>query len=108
MGWGDGRVYQPRKGAKRLDVWYYDIFLGGRRKTRRGFRTKRAADEALKAERKRKARGEFIPAEVEVLRVETLLDRYLADLKDRAKKSIASMSYRIELLKTALGSIRAL
>jgi integrase len=101
-------VYQPTRGGKPLGVWYYDIFFGGRRKTRRGFRTKQDAENALKAERKRKARGEFVPAETEVLRVETLLDRYLEDAKERGKKSIASMRSRIGLVKSALGSFRAL
>lgn len=108
MAHGDGRVYQPRKDGKPLGVWYYDIFFGGRRKTRRGFRTRRDAEDALKAERKRKARGEFVPAETEVLLVETLLDRYLEDAKERGKRSVASMRCRIELLKSALGSFRAL
>jgi integrase len=105
---GDGRVYQPTKRGKPLAVWYDDIFFGGRRKTRRGFRTRRDAEDALKAERKRKARGEFVPTEVEVLRVETVLDRYLADATDRGKKSIPSMRCRIDLLKSAVGSFRAL
>jgi integrase len=108
MAQGDGRVYQPRKNGKPLGIWYYDIYFGGRRKTRRGFRTKRDAEEALKAERKRKARGEFVPAETEVLRVDTVLDRYLEDAKERGKKSIASMRSRIGLLKSSLGSVRAL
>lgn len=108
MAHGDGRVYQPRKNGKLLNKWSFDIFFGGRRKTRRGFRTKRDAEDALKAERKRKARGEFVPAETEVLLVETVLDRYLADATERGKKSISSMRCRIELLKSALGGIRAL
>jgi integrase len=105
---GDGRVYQPRKNGKPLGIWYYDVFFGGRRKTRRGFRTKRDAEDALKAERKRKARGEFVADETEVLRVDTVLDRYLEDAKERGKKSIASMRSRIGLLKSSLGSCRAL
>lgn len=107
MAWGDGRVYQPRKHGKPLGTWYFDLFFRGRRTTRRGFRTRRDAEQALKAERKRKARGEFLPAEAEALIVESLLDRYLADAIDRGKKSISSMRGRVKLLKNMLGGVRA-
>jgi len=104
---GDGRVWRPEKNGRPLGVWYVDIFFNGRRKVLRGFRTRRAAEDALKLERKRKARGEFVPPESERLTVGDVLDSYLADLRDRGKKSIASTACRVNRLKEALGFRRA-
>jgi integrase len=105
---GDGRVFRPKRKARALGVWYYEISFGGRVKVGRGFRSRAAAMEALKEQRKRKARGEFIPAEHERLTVTNLLDSYLEDLKNRGKKSLSSVGCRIELLKEALGFHRAM
>ena len=85
MAHGDGRVYQPKRHGKPLSVWYYEIFFNGRRKIGRGFRTRKEAEEALKAERKRKARGDFVLPEVERLTVKNLLDNYSTDLADRGR-----------------------
>jgi hypothetical protein len=65
----------------------------------RGFRAREAALAALKEQRKRKSRGEYVPPEHERLTVANLLDAYLEDLKDRGKKSIASVKCRIELFR---------
>jgi len=88
---GDGRVFRPKRGGKLLDVWYYRIRLGKRLKEGRGFKTKAEAIEALKEERKRKARGEFVPPEQDRLTVAGVLDSYLSALKDRGAKSVASV-----------------
>jgi hypothetical protein len=61
----------------------------------------------LKEERKRKARGEFVPPETESLTVIDVLDAYLSDLYDRGKRSIPSVACRIEKLKEAFGHLRA-
>lgn len=107
MAHGDGRVYRPEKNGRSLAVWYAEIFFEGKRKTLRGFRTRQAAENALKQERKRKARGEFVPPESERLTVGDVLDSYLLDLQDRGKKSIASTSCRVNRLKEAFGFRRA-
>ncbi len=108
MAHGDGRVYQPVRHGKSLSVWYYEIFINGRRKVGRGFRTRKEAEEALKAERKRKARGDFVPPEVERFTVKNVLDSYATDLADRGKKSLSSVKSRIERLTDALGHRRAI
>jgi integrase len=105
---GDGRVFRPKRKGGALGVWYYSISFGGRLKIGRGFPTREAALAALKEERKRKGRGEFIPHEYERLTVAHLLDSYLKDLNNRGKKSIASVKSRIELLKASLGFQRAM
>jgi integrase len=105
---GDGRVYQPKKNGKRLQTWYFEIFFGGRRKVGRGFRTRKEAEAALKAERKRKARGEYVPAEVEQLTVKTVLENYKKDLVGRGKKSLSSVKSRVQRLTDALGHRRAI
>jgi integrase len=105
---GDGRVFRPKRKAGALGVWYYSISFGGRVKIGRGYSTREAALTALKEERKRKKRGEFIPPERGRLTVAHLLDAYLKDLKDRGKKSLASVKCRIELLKESLGFQRAM
>jgi integrase len=91
-----------------LAVWYAEIFFDGKRKRLRGFRTRRAAEDALKQERKRKARGEFVPPESERLTVGDVLDSYLVDLKDRGKKSIPSTACRVKRLNEAIGYCRAM
>jgi integrase len=105
---GDGRVYQPKKDGKRLATWYFEIFFNGRRKVGRGFRTRKEAEAALKAERKRKARGDYVPPEVERLTVKTVLESYSTDLTDREGKSLSSVKSRIERLTDALGHRRAI
>jgi integrase len=104
---GDGRVFRPVRKGKRLGVWYYEI-RGARPKVGRGFRTRAAALDALKQERGRRSRGEFVPPESERLTVDGILEVYLASLEERQKKSIASVRCRIARLKDALGIIRAL
>jgi integrase len=105
---GDGRVFQPTKDRKPLGVWYYEIHFEGRRKRGRGYRTRAEALAALKQERKRKARGEFVSPEVERLTVGEILDAYLEDLRSRGAKSVASVACRINRLKEAMGFRRAL
>lgn len=107
MSHGDGRVYRPDKNGRPLAVWYAEIFFQGKRKILRGFRTRRAAEDALKLERKRKARGEFVPPESERLTVGDVLDSYLVDLRDRGKRSIPSTACRVSRLKETLGFRRA-
>ena len=107
MAHGDGRVYRPEKNGRLLAVWYAEIFFEGKRKRLRGFRTRREAEDALKQERKRKARGEFVPPESERLTVADVLDSYLVDLQDRGRKSIPSTACRINRLKGAIGFRRA-
>ncbi|MGH9388765.1 MAG: tyrosine-type recombinase/integrase, partial [Vicinamibacteria bacterium] len=107
MARGDGRVFQPRKDGKALGVWYYEIHFDGRRKRGRGYRTRAEALAALKEERKRKSRGEFVPSEIERLTVAEILDAYLEDLRSRGAKSVASVVCRVNRLKEALGFRRA-
>jgi integrase len=104
---GDGRVFRPTRDGKRLNVWYYEIGFRGRSKVGTGFRTRALALAALKEERKRKARGEFIAPEHERLTVGEILDSYLGDLRDRGKKSLPSVESRVGLLKESLGFRRA-
>ena len=104
---GDGRVFRPKRGGKLLDVWYYRIRLGKRLKEGRGFKTKAEAIEALKEERKRKARGEFVPPEQDRLTVAGVLDSYLSALKDRGAKSVASVACRLDRLKEEFPEVRA-
>ncbi len=104
---GDGRVFRPKRYGKKLDVWYYRIRLGDRLKEGRGFKTKNDALNALKEERKRKARGEFVPPEQDHLTVADVLDSYLSALEDRGAKSVASVSSRVNLLKAEFPEIRA-
>ena len=96
---GDGRVFRPKRNGQPLDVWYYRIRFGKRLKEGRGFETKAEALEALKEERKRKARGEFVPPEQDRLTVAGVLDSYLSALRDRGAKSLASVSSRVNRLK---------
>jgi integrase len=105
---GDGRVYQPIRHGRPLSVWYFELYFAGRRKIGRGFRTRKEAEEALKTERKRKARGDYVPPEVERLTVQTILESYLADLGDRGKKSLSPVRCRVQRLKDALGHRRAI
>ncbi len=104
---GDGRVFRPKRDGKKLDVWYYRIRLGNRLKEGRGFTTKDEALNALKEERKRKARGEFVPPEQDRLTVAGVLDSYLSALEDRGAKSVASVSSRVNMLKAEFPEIRA-
>lgn len=108
MAHGNGFVYRPTRRGKKLNVWYYQIRLGRRLKTGTGFETRKAAEDALKEMRKRKASGKIIAPEVERLLVEDVLESYLVSLRDREKKSIRSVSCRVNLLKERLGFIRAM
>lgn len=108
MSHGDGRVYQPIRHGKPLSVWYNEIYFDGRRKTGRSFRTRKEAEAALKVERQRKARGDYVPPEVERLTVKTVLDNYSTDLADRGKRSLSSVKSRIQRLTGALGHRRAI
>jgi integrase len=108
MAYGDGRVFQPTRGGQPLPVWYYEIFFKGRRKTGRGYLTRKAAAKALRAERQRKARDEYLAPDVEGLTVKAVLESYLSDLVDRGKKSLPSVKCRVRRLTEALGHRRAI
>ena len=107
MARGDGRVYRPTKGGKPLAVWYYEIPFSGHRKIGRGFRTREAAESALKAERERKGRGEYVAPDVARLTVKAVLDGYFSDLVDRGKKSLPSIKCRLHRLTNAFGHLKA-
>lgn len=104
---GEGRVFQPVKHGQQLGTWWVEIYIDGRKLRLTGFTTKAAALEALKQERKRRARGDYVAPETDRLRVEDMLTCYLDDLKNRGKKSVSSAKKRADLVSRELGHFRA-
>jgi integrase len=104
---GEGRVFQPVKDGKQLEVWWAEIYIGGRKRRLTGFTTKQAALDALKEERKRRARGDYVAPETDRIRISDLLTSYLNDLQKRGKKSVMSARKRADLVSRELGHIRA-
>jgi integrase len=104
---GEGRVFQPTKDGQQLGTWWAEIYIGGRKRRLTGFSTKSAALDALKEERKRRGRGDYVAPETDRLRVEDLLNSYLDDLRKRGKKTVSSAKKRADLLSRELGHFRA-
>jgi integrase len=104
---GEGRVFQPIKKGKQLDTWWLELYVAGRKRRLTGFSTKAAALDALKEERKRRGRGDYVAPETDRLRVEDLLMSYLDDLRKRGKKAVSSAKKRADLVSRDLGHFRA-
>lgn len=109
MGYGDGRIFQPKKrdGTPRGSRWWIAYYVNGR-EVRETAATEREAGKLLRRRLAARDAGLVVVPEETRLTITGMLDSYEAHLTEQQKKSATTVHSHLKPIRAAFGDRKAL